>query len=168
MQIGRRPVHANRPNERTDPYVSWHCRKTVTGASQAAGHSSARSEISSKGRRLPPLRTGFVCSVSDGKVHGRDVHEHSALAISRAGSAAVTRQDNQRAEISMNDARSFAVGGTRRSATSARVAARLAAALRGAPCVVSGREERGRGNPARVRSARPPGPAAGGGGGLIT
>lgn len=43
-----------------------------------------------------------------------------------------------------------------RSATAARVAARLAAALRGAPCVVSGREARGRGNPARVRRARPP------------
>lgn len=52
---------------------------------------------------------------------------------------------------------------TERSATSARVALRLAAALRGAPCVVSGREARGRGNPARVRSAQ-----RRGGRGLIT
>lgn len=84
--------HANRkatraresPNQLTDPYVSWHCRKTVTGAaSQAAGHSNAcRSEISSEGRRRrPTLRTGFVRSDSDGKVHGRNVHEHSALAV---------------------------------------------------------------------------------------
>lgn len=83
--------HANRkaararesPNQLTDPYVSWHCRKTVTGAaSQAAGHSNVRrSEISSEGRRRPSLRTGLARSDSDGKVHGRNVHEHSALAV---------------------------------------------------------------------------------------
>lgn len=69
---------------RSSDGVSWHCRKTVTGAaSQAAGHSNIRrSEISSEGRRrCPPLRTGFVRSDSDGKVHGRNVHEHSALAV---------------------------------------------------------------------------------------
>lgn len=167
--------HANRkaararesPNQLTDPYVSWHCRKTVTGAaSQAAGHSNVRrSEISSEGRRRRrPLWTGFVRSESDGKVHGRNVHEHSALAVWRAGFTAVTRQENQRAEISMNDIMGRCDDeATKRSATSARVALRLAAALRGAPCVVSGREARGRGNPARVRSAQ-----RCGGRGLIT
>lgn len=68
----RKAAHAREPNERTNPYVSWHCSETVTGAAlQAAGQSSAgRPEVSSEGRRRRrALRTGLVRSDSDGKVH---------------------------------------------------------------------------------------------------
>lgn len=149
MQIGRRPEHTNRPNERTDPYVSWHCRKTVTGASQAAGHSSARSQISSEGRRRPPLRTGFKLRIRWKSTRAWRLRTFGTRDIT---GPAVTRQENQRRLAWMIW---WSRDGRGRSATSARVAARLAAALREDPCVVSGREERGRGNPARVRSARP-------------
>lgn len=164
-------MHASRRIDSTDPYGSWHCRETVTGAAlQAAGHSSSRrSEITSERRRRPSRGTGSVRSDSDGKVQGRDVQQLLALVVTRDVFTAFTRQENQRAEISMNDIMGrFRHGAEHGGATSTRVAARLAAALRGAPCVVSGREARGRGNPASTESPAAAHAGAGGGGARAT
>lgn len=103
MRIGRRPGNkAGRPNGRMDPYVSWHCRETVTdAASQAAGHRRSLGDLIR--RRVPSLRTGFVGALGIRWKSTRATSEHIRHTRYRGRLTAVTRQENQRAEISMND-----------------------------------------------------------------
>lgn len=157
MQIGRRVVHANWRTNSRDPYVSWQRRESVTDtASQAAGHRRRRSGSLRRERSDAP--TGSVRSDSGGKIHGRGVRQHSALAVTRVVSLRSLGRKIDGRRLAWTILRVDVTIGASNEMRRRR-GPRCdwqAAALRGAPCVVSGREARGRGNPARVRSARRP------------